>query len=417
MLNRVDNTDTMVLPIYRFKYFTDVMQIDWGENNVKKKFALISAKKINQGSGATVKVIHPLSEFILQRYSAKSFNTMKKHSDNIVKFLNYIHLNEKRLEIESLTELKLSHVTNFLNQLEVSGGTVRQYERTLTNFYVFLSRKGFLPEIEEKEFVQKELQWGSSKTTYYKSPFKGVIYPRLAEDKKEHLFPLKYFPLLLEITVIEAPRIALGIYLQFMGGLRCGEVVNLSRAQVTRRIKNGDFILNIKNRNYRTDIKDQTSSEVKRPRTQEVFNVKGWLTVLFEDHIARFRSINGSDALFINARGKAMTAKSYNQYFNNVKQAFCNYLKVYGDVDDIAVADHLRMVDWSTHIGRGTFTNMVAERTDNPFLIAYKRGDKHITSALPYIAKTSRLREKIEDAFKELNNDYIPRLLERRNRC
>ena len=412
-INQGTNENISILPIYKYKFFTDVMWIKWG--NHKKKFALISVRRINEANGAIVKVIHPISEFILSKYSSRDYATMKKYADNIVGFLNYILENRKQLNIKSLYQLKLSHGVEFLNykgtEDKVNSNTVRGYERTLTNLYVFLSKKGFLMEIPPNEFVKKENQWGKK---YYESPFKGVKYPENRHTKLEHLFPLKYLPLLLEISVIIAPRITLGIYMQFMGGLRSGEVVNISRTQALRKIKNGDFILDVKNRDYRTDIKDHSGSEVKRKRNQEIFNIKDWLSTLFDDHTYRFKPKDGSNALFVNAKGKAMTAKSYSQYFNNVKVSFCDYLVVYGDEDDIVVSDHLRTVDWRTHIGRGTFTNMVAERTDNPFLIANKRGDKQITSALPYIARTRRIREKIEQAFSNLNNNYIPSLVERR---
>ncbi|WJE54396.1 hypothetical protein QRE66_09255 [Bacillus cereus] len=413
-MNMAENNKSIgVLPMYKFEFFTDIMWIDWYGD--EKKFALISVRRIDQESGATVKVIHPVSEFLLSKYASSKPNTMKKYADILVVFLNYIQKKRKHLKLDSLFELKISHGIEFLNHLgtnvKVSNGTVRLYERTLTNFYVFLATKGFLPEIPPNQFVKKQNQWGKK---YYLSPFKGVKYPKSANTKKEHIFPIQYLPLLIEISILVAPRITLGIYMQFMGGLRNGEVVNIIRTQATRRIKNGDFILDIKTRNFRTDIKDRASSAVKRERTQEIFNVKGWLSVLFEDHLIKYKPLDGSNALFVNAEGKAMTSKSYSQYFNKVKKEFCNYLKVYGDKDDIAVSDHLRTVDWSTHIGRGTFTNMVAERTDNPFLLAYKRGDKVVNSALPYIAKTTRIREKVEKAFSNLNNEYIPSLVERR---
>jgi integrase len=407
-----------LVPIYKYEFFTDVMWIDWyGEN--KKKFCLISVRRINIETGATVKVIHPISEYLLTRFSSLGPNTMKKCADNLVAFLNYLHTHYKELELTSLTELKVSHGVKFLNYLSqygnskgqtVNRGTLSLYNRYLTNFYKWLSDRGYLPEIPSSQFVKVEGPWGS----YFKSPFKGVIYPAPSRKKIEHALPLQYFPLLLEISVILAPRITLGIYIQFMGGLRHSEVVNLGRSEFQRRIKNGDFIFTVKDRFYRTDIKDHTSSEVKKDRTQEVFNIKGWLTELFESHKIRFKPTDGSDALFVNRDGKAMIAKSYSQYFNKVKNSFCNYLKAYGDEDDVALADHLRYVDWSTHIGRGTFTNMIAERTDNPFLIAYKRGDSNPMSSIPYIQKTTRIREKLEATFSNLNNNYMPSLVERR---
>jgi hypothetical protein len=407
------NKTNNVLPIYKYEFFTDVMWIDWYEDK-RKKFCLISVRRKNIETGATVKVIHPISEYLLWKFSSKSPNTMKKCCDILIAFLNWLHNNYKHLNLTTLSDLRPYHGTEFLNYLpsarNVNRRTVAGYERQLTNFYKWLSNEGILAKIPPSMFVKKKGPWGE----YYQSPFDGVIYPKASQKKIEHAFPLQYLPLLLEISVIVSPRITLGIYIQFMGGLRNGEVVNLRRTEVQRRIKNGDFIFNVKDQYFRTDIKDHTSSEVKKPRTQEVFNVKGWLTKLYEDHKVRFKPSDGSDALFVNAEGKAMTAKSYSQYFNKVKNRFCDYLKAYGDADDIALSDHLRIVDWSTHIGRGTFSNMIAERTDNPFLLAYKRGDSNPNSVLPYIAKTTKIRQKIEKAFSNLNNDYMPRLVERR---
>lgn len=405
---------------YRFK--TDVIWIDWYGD--RKQFAVVSLAKTTLGeeyngkqTRTEISVIHPITEFIMSKYSARKYTTMKKHSDNLTSFLNYLLSYGRKLNIDTIKDLKLSHGTSFLTYLgsekKVAKSTVKQYERTLTNFYVFLANKGLIPHIPASKFEKKKDQWGGS---FYLSPFKGVIFPAPSKKAKEHAFPLKYFPLLLEIAILETPRIALGIYLQFFGGLRVGEVVNIKREQAKRRVKNGDFLIRLNDQHFRSDIKDRSGSSVKRAREQEFFNIKNWLTVLFEDHTVRFRPCDGSNALFVNRDGKAMTAKSYSQYFNRVKKIFCDYLKAYGDEEDIAVSDHLRIVDWSTHIGRGTFTNMIAENTDNPFLIAYKRGDKDMKSALPYIAKTSRLRKKIENLFRDLNNDYIPKLVTQRNR-
>lgn len=411
-----------IIPFHQFHFFTDVIWLDWYGG--KKQFAVISLAKsinLNVSDGARsvsseVKIIHPVSEFIISRYYAREYATMKKHSDNLVGFLNYILRNRKSLNIAAITDLKLSHGTQFLNYLgrekKVSRGTVKLYERTLTNFYVFLSDKELLLEVSKSKFIRKQDQWGRK---FYESPFAGVIYPGYKISKKEHAFPLRYFPLLLEIAILEAPRIALGIYLQFFGGLRVGEVVNISRDSAKRRIAYGDFLIKLEKQNFRSDIKDRSGTSVKRKRHQEIYNIKNWLTVLFNDHHLRFVPIDGTNALFVNRDGKAMTAKSYSQYFNRVKKLFCDYLKQYGSAEDIVVSDHLRFSDWSTHIGRGTFTNMIAEQTENPFLVAYKRGDRQLDSSLPYMAKTTRLRQKIEQLFEGLNNEYMPKLVDRRN--
>ncbi|EJS67793.1 hypothetical protein CN425_24820 [Bacillus cereus] len=168
-MNMAENNKSIgVLPMYKFEFFTDIMWIDWYGD--EKKFALISVRRIDQESGATVKVIHPVSEFLLSKYASSKPNTMKKYADILVVFLNYIQKNRKHLKLDSLSGLKISHGIEFLNHLgtdvKVSNGTVRLYERTLTNFYVFLVTKGFLPETPLNQFVKNRIN-GEKNTIYH----------------------------------------------------------------------------------------------------------------------------------------------------------------------------------------------------------------------------------------------------------
>lgn len=93
-------------------------------------------------------------------------------------------------------------------------------------------------------------------------------------------------------------------------------------------------------------------------------------------------------ALFINRDGKAMTAESYKYRFNKVKAEFLNYLKI---IDDPKYNDYSTF-KWSTHIGRGIFTNFIISQglctiqgVFNPRLLADLRGDKNTSSAKDYI--------------------------------
>jgi len=166
----------------------------------------------------------------------------------------------------------------------------------------------------------------------------------------------------------------------------------------------------------RTDIKDTSGSNyVKRPRKQRVFNINGWLNILLEDHLELYNiDADGSGALFINSEGKAMTGKSYRQYFDKVKRNFIKYLREQGNQEDILVANHLNISKWSTHIGRGTFTNLLAEFAENPYDVAFPRGDKQLTSSLSYMSKTERMRLKIEERIQYMHNEYLPQLIERK---
>jgi len=68
---------------------------------------------------------------------------------------------------------------------------------------------------------------------------------------------------------------------------------------------------------------------------------------------------------------------------------------------------------WSTHIGRGTFTNIIAEDAENPYEIAYLRGDSNIDSSLTYMVSTERIHKKIEDKFSNMHEIYLPKLISR----
>ena len=69
---------------------------------------------------------------------------------------------------------------------------------------------------------------------------------------------------------------------------------------------------------------------------------------------------------------------------------------------------------WSTHIGRGTFTNIVAENAENPYEIAHLRGDSSIDSSLTYMVSTERIHKKIEEKFSNMHEEYIPNLISKK---
>lgn len=392
------------------KFIAYPVWINWGQKEdgeiLKKQFCVIGIRD----EKSNLEVIHPISDFILSKYGMRSYNTQRKRVNNVVKFLNYIVENKNRLEVKSLSDITLSTGVNFLNSLFSSEDTVREIERTLTQFYIYLSQTGCITQIPDSAFKKKENFRGDF---YYTSPFKGVIYPSRKLSKVEHTFPEKYIPLLFEIGIIKANPIVLGLYLQLFGGLRVGEIVNLKRAGLKRKVKSGDILARIENQLMRTDIKDSSgSSSVKVPRKQRIFQIKGWYDILYGDHIALYKDKDGSGALFVNRDGKAMSGKSYRQYFDKLKNHFIDYLRNNGDAQDRILAQHLKIVKWSTHIGRGTFTNLVASESDNPMYIAFSRGDKDLMSALIYMAKTERMRKNIEKKFEEMHQYYIPRLLE-----
>ncbi|MDK9855234.1 MULTISPECIES: site-specific integrase [Staphylococcus] len=372
----------------------------------KKHFAVIGLKNI----ASNTHIIHPLSQFITDNWKNKEYNTQRKHSNNTVQFLNYLVENRKTLNITLLSDLKIKHGTQYLNNLSSSGvrrDTVKDVERTLTLFYFWLVSINVIDSFSKNSFEKKESHFG----LYIESPFKPM-YPSREAKEIEHTLPVNYIPLLLEVAISVAKPIALGIYFQIFGGLRVSEVINLKRVQVARRMKEGDYILKLQNQNFRTDLKEHSS--VKKERSQRVLEINGWGHSLFRDHIKLYRTKDGTNALFVNRDGKAMSQRSYRQYFEKVKDHFIRLLENHGDSEQKLIAKHLRYMKWSTHIGRGTFTNIIAEDAENPYEIAHLRGDSSIDSSLTYIVSTERIHKKIEDKFSNLHEKYLPRLISRK---
>lgn len=61
----------------------------------QKHIALIGLKDMTMD----VEVIHPISDFIMENWKHREFNTQRKHANNTVKFLNYLLENKRKLNI------------------------------------------------------------------------------------------------------------------------------------------------------------------------------------------------------------------------------------------------------------------------------------------------------------------------------
>ncbi|ARK21855.1 tyrosine-type recombinase/integrase [Sporosarcina ureae] len=372
----------------------------------KKHCAVIGLKDMK----LDVHVIHPISEFIIDNWRNRQYNTQRKHANNLVQFLNYLIENRKKLSLHSLSDIQINTGTEYLNYLALKGvrkSTVKDAERTLTKFYYWLVKIEVLSLATKSSFEEKENHLG----TYLESPF-HPLYPSKSTKEIEHTLPISYIPLLLEVAISVAKPIALGLYYQLFGGLRISEVLNLKRTQVGRRMKEGDFILKLQNQNFRTDLKEHSS--VKKVRTQRVLEINDWGHNLFKDHINLYKPTDGTQALFVNRDGNALSQRSYRQYFQKVKDNFIKLLENNGDTEQKILAKHLKHMKWSTHIGRGTFTNMIAEDAENPYEIAHLRGDSNINSSLIYMVSTDRLHKKIEEKFSNMHETYIPKLITRK---
>lgn len=328
----------------------------------------------------------------------------------------------------TLTEFD-KHIQLFLHRIKLTVAYVpwfrnMEYGLQVLNFYHHMkippSQVYLFPVLTvyitlnaEEAFKRNQIPQAPSRT-YVVPPFKGVILPRDRIDHIAHMIPEEFILPFLETVIQVANPIALGVYCQLFGGLRQGELVNIQRNDVTSIGTFGQegLVIKLRKRNLRLDIIDSSGSAgVKKERNQIIFPISDWLHILYKHHLENYKSKDGSDALFVNRDGKAMSGRGYRYYFEKAKEAFLNVLKNSSEPSEKVAALKLREYKWSTHIGRGIFTNLLAEEAQNPYDIALPRGDSNLSSSMVYQGNTLRMKENLENRMNDLYKDYLPKLL------
>ena len=115
--------------------------------------------------------------------------------------------------------------------------------------------------------------------------------------------------------------------------------------------------------------------------------------------------MSGDSPLFINRDGLALSGSSYYYHFRRIKEAFLKTLRESNSSKDRLNAITLEASKWSSHLGRGIFSNLLAEEADNLYDISFPRGDKSFSSVKPYLANTSRIKKKIESKLNAIYED------------
>ena len=362
-------------------------------------------------------VIHPFTQFILENWKYKAYNTQRVHANNLVHFLNWILLNKRGLKITSFKDISFEMGSKFLNELTLQGkkrDTVKSMQRTLTYYYYYLTKKELSSLYDIDDFLQSSNQH-NLKNTYIIPPFKGVMFPTHVSDKNiAHMIPENYILPFIETAVRIGNPIALGVYMQIFGGIRQGELVNIRHSDINTIGAYGEdgLIIKLRENNLRPDIKDSSGSAgVKVERNQLVFPISNWLYTLYKNHIFNYKCNDNSDALFVNRNGNAMSGRTYRYYFDKVKEGFLQSLKMSDNPVDKLNALKLREYKFSTHLGRGIFSNLLAESAQNPYDIALPRGDKNLSSSMVYLGDTQRMKTNLEKRIGELYDGYLPNLI------
>jgi len=373
----------------------------------------------NKNTG--IKIPHPLTEFF-SNYNYLEHSSVVQKANYVVPFLNYIffnHNHDQSYKLKSLSDITFEHGVDFLNDFSKGNigrsipnkSTVKTAERVLTLFYEFLLEKNILNNSETMLLYTAEFyHQDKGVIKYTKSPFKGVCYPRNKRSNKLSSIPIELVLAFINIAIIETPDIALGIYFQLFGGLRMSEVINLSKNCIELIGPNGVYGMNLdlRKRYFRKDIVNHNGKwGVKKPRLQFVMPIGEMLPKLYNSHLETNHKINNHEALFINRNNKSMSGDSYYDKFSRLKKKFINALVKSENPHLKSYAIVLLSKKWSTHIGRGTFSKLVADYSKNPTELAVMRGDTGYESALPYIQGSFGVQKAIEKVMSNFYSDLL----------
>lgn len=389
----------------QYRFFQEVCKIEKvypNGNKELKEYVLIMVEQNNEGCKRSI--VHPLSEYLLQpskRGGRLKVNSLSTKASYIVRFLNYVLIeNSHVFRVNDVMDLRFEHGVEFLNYYATTGvkrDTVKACENELKQLYYFLARKKVLKFISLSDFEHGNSKYDSREIV--ESPFYGIDYPDDDVDNVLHYLPQELVLIFLDTALTYVPRIALGVYFQFFGGLRVGEVVNISRSSVNLKGPFGKFgiVVNVKNRKFRKDLKHRSSGgAVKKVRKQAIYPYKGnVLEKIYKNHIENYKATDGSNALFVNDDGKAMTDYSYRYHFNKLKEIFIKRLKDSNDATLRNYAIFLKSKKWSTHLGRGVFSNMIAEVATNITQIRQARGDNTFDASMSYLSDTEKMSNEL----------------------
>lgn len=377
----------------------------------------------------------PITNFIktMYRNKGKSLSSQRNSAYAVTRFLNYIinQIKQKNchfthLENEGINGLGLIHGSLYISSLALqarAGGLSPEYVndqmRYIIKFYFWLKLQKIIDE--DFEITYKSNKRGQYEQLVEVNPFDDIELGTIFAGKDERVKSMlsdfganRYYLTIKLINIARniAPDIVLGICFQFFGGLRRSEVVNLTRQNVINQ-GNG-LILHVRD-NQKVlfpNLKNTSHIQVKNPRNQSLLMNKLMLNI-YKEQLERLEILEKKEVcispyyLFISERtGLPITGKQYHSKFMKVKKAFLKALSMDGNINDYLL---LAENGWSTHIGRGVFTNFLLDLGLNPTQIAIARGDRDVNSALAYVDEKTAI-ENMKVAINNIREAYDNRI-------
>lgn len=266
----------------------------------------------------------------LSRTSAQRSPTLQKKAFNICTFLNFLLWHTK---CDSLNEVSVDILRDFLIDFrETTDGDQRDpasWEKGITDVYNFLETYQKCNSHLQYSYSAEDLitttvvrNMGSGRKAMVRETNKYFVKPPKKTKKKNRYLLEGYLKLLLFEARKYDPMIALGIACQAYGGLREGEVVNLTRSSLqmidTGFGHIGAIKINLMDEaDFAKNYKGKCEfGYIKKYRMQQIYpDFISEIVELYNEHDSLLelkRSIGNPDApLFINNQGNPMTVDSY----------------------------------------------------------------------------------------------------------
>jgi len=345
----------------------------------------------------------PLSNFIKSEYrnKGKAINSQRNAAFAITRFLN--HLFEKtdnytELIHKGLPALTLNHGADYITYLslktrvkELDSYYVKTEIKYINKFYYWMNKQHILNE--KFELIYNSIPFGRKNINVESNLFEindlDIILPtknKVISNKLKDFGANRNKLILHFIRTAQKlePLLALGLALQIFGGLRRSEVINLKTSSL--KWSNRSLVIEVRDNQKELfpDALNKADLQVKSERDQ-ICLCPEIIKSLYENHVSLLekQKLKNESALFISYRTlKPLKGKRYSAKLEKIKQHFLDELLENNYMEDYLLLANNR---WSTHVGRGIFTNILIDLGLTPTQIALARGDKSIQSSLSYV--------------------------------
>lgn len=404
------------------------------DGNIKEFFFIVLNNKLSKRMKIT-----GYSKFLIVGLLNKRSTTIDNYCKVIVSFLNYIFFdNYDKYCIKDIREIKFEYGNDYIRDLsegkigknKKTKDSIIKVENKLTKFYYFLSQEiSDLRYInkDDFEFVKVKKKNSVQEKLVLKSKFL-VLYNDTTPPKRIKSISNFLFSEIIKTCEIYYPELVLAICLQAFGGLRKGEVCNISKDKINFYKIGKDFAWFTIDLRKKTALRDDLINvgNIKKARIQPIHPV--FLKIykeVYENHLEIIsKSKNKYGAFFLTKDDKAMTEGSYNQKFKRIikltikrlsERSYLNneleqnaensfgFNVITNYYESASEINKLSSAKINTHIFRHFFTQFVASLDNRSATeIAYWRGDSSLESAIVYLTGSPVINESIKDIQSEV---------------